>query len=99
MGLGSNLLDKGTLMVDGQPFHVFNNPLQFSGNNDGPICVGSSMMDVQMGLDTEDNPIEHLDKRSRKNFDSDGLIPPHEPSVLFEKNVLVDLTDQARREP
>ncbi|KAK8634186.1 hypothetical protein V6N13_015014 [Hibiscus sabdariffa] len=83
----------------GQSFQVFNNPIQYSGNNGGVPGGGLPELDVQMGFESEDNPLEFTDgnKLSRKTFDAVGssiLVPAGDAATI----VSAGLIDQSRQE-
>ncbi|KAL4346489.1 hypothetical protein GQ457_17G012780 [Hibiscus cannabinus] len=93
------MLESSNLLMEGQTFQVYNNPIQCPVLNDGLPTDGLPTIDVQMGFDSEDSPIEPSDgnKRSRKHYDSNGT-SLKESEIDVEKIVSAGLIDQARRE-
>ncbi|KAK8698397.1 hypothetical protein V6N13_114517 [Hibiscus sabdariffa] len=93
------VLKSSNLTMEGQTFQVSDNPIQCPVLNDGLPTGGLPTIDVQMGFDSEDSPIEHSDgnKRSRKHYDSNGT-SLKESEIAVEKIVSAGLIDQARRE-
>ncbi|KAK8681236.1 hypothetical protein V6N13_053643 [Hibiscus sabdariffa] len=87
--------------MGGQSYQNFNNPLQIPSINEVLIDGAPPRMDIQMGLEFEDNPIEHSDgnKRPRTNIVATGVSSSQDSDVTKDNIVLTSLINQAPREP